>query len=328
MLIICCTPLQVLVAEAMLEAEDVRRFKLIYYTWIDNAKHRKYYERLAARADASEYIHLNSRFPVHFFYFLRAFRRLSAKDISEIAFAAIDNFYIQYAIKRYQYQEIITFDDGVANVVKSSAYFNLIKRSNFHSIFGKVVRGDVNESWIRRKARRHYTIYPGIENIVERSRLHSVTINGFKKNSGENPSTQSSLRVFLGQPVVDIRDDELKRNYIEMVRSFDIDEYIPHPREFDLDGLPKITESNLIAEEYILDRMSEYGEVTIYSLFSTVLLNIDHQRLRKIVVVYPSVAERIKEIYPLFRERGCEFFELNSSWSAMVVPPQSQLDQK
>ncbi|MFJ1258243.1 glycosyltransferase family 52 [Cupriavidus sp. CuC1] len=306
MLILCCTPLQTLIAKAMVEARGVSAFKLIYYTWIDNAKHRHYYDLLSRLAVDCVYIKLDSRFPEHFERFRQAFRDLKIQDEESIAFACIDNFYIQYAINRYRFATILTFDDGTANIVRESVYHKPMRRSWPRRVVERVLRGAVDQLWIRESVAAHYTIYPGFENIVDATRLVSVPL--FKEVMGRSRRlNKESIRIFLGQPVSDFRDDGLLVQYTNLLNALSVDEYLPHPREYDLKDINNAKMTNLIAEQYIAEKLMEYAEVSVYSIGSTALLNVEHPRLKKIIITYKNAPHILNSMQPLFEKRGCYF---------------------
>ncbi len=291
----------------MLMARGEKKFNFIYYTWIDNDKHRFYYKRLADIAERSIYIHLNARGPTHFYRFFRAFKCLQASAEATLAFSSIDSIYIQYAIKKFAPRTIITFDDGSANINKNSFYFKIKKMPILRRLACWLVRGDVDQNWIKKNSRAHYTIYSDFENIVEDNRVISVKLLASRDRSIKKHTKQRALRVFLGEPVSELHHDHLSRDYINILKNLDIDKYLPHPREYNLHAIKNIIETNLIAEDYISQCLDEFELVHVYSLFSTALLNIDHPRLIKTIVIYRNVDDKIKSIYPLFEKRGCQF---------------------
>lgn len=308
MLILCCTPLQLMIAKSIIKTEKISHFKLLYFTVVDGEKHRRYYEKLADFSVASEYVHLNSRFPFHFPRYARALSRLNAGEEMEIACASIDNFYVQHAIRKYKYKKIFTFDDGTANISPQSAYY-IARRSHLYNFARKLLRGSINEQWIRRQAVLHYTIYPGLSNLVEQKRLRTINLLDVEEWKDSERKVGDKLSIFLGQPIAEINDKKISKNYSDIVNGINVDEYLPHPRErMSVEGR-RVINTPLIAEDYILSKVAEYNEVSVYSLSSTALMNIEHPRLKKIIVKYPSSPEVIVKLYPLFENRGCVFLE-------------------
>lgn len=309
MLIVCCTPLQIMIAKAMLEARKISRFRLIYFTWVDNDKHRHYYNEFSSMALDSEYIHMDSCFWNHFRYFRRAFSRMRVEEESSIAFAIIDNFFVQYAIKKYKYKDIVTFDDGTANLTQNSQYYTGYRLSTFRLIIRFILRGKINESWIRRHVLAHYTIYPRQNNVVEHDRLFPVNIfSGFSSELGQGEGAER-LQIFLGQPIEDYRNNCLSQDYRNIVRDAQVNEYLPHPRERDFDGISNIVETHMIAEDYIRSKLEEYNSVVVFSLGSTALLNISHPRLKKVVIRYSAIQNKMKDLYLLFNDFECDFWD-------------------
>lgn len=305
MLIICCTPLQTLVARAMIRAERVSRFKLIYYTWIDNDKHRHYYGQLAALAEKSAFVRFDARFPVHFSRFVRALADVRASEDDTIAFAAINNVYVQYTINRFKYQTVLTFDDGTANISRQSVYFSARKRSALHELGGLILRANKNQDWIRRRSARHYTIYPGLENIVAPERLVSVSLFDCTARHAKAVKPRRKLRIFLGQPLEDANDSAFSAWYHALLEALQIDAYLPHPRESGTHAIRHAVQTQLIAEDYILQKLDEYDSIDIYAISSTALLNVGTARTRRFIVTYPNAPRQLAALYPLFESRGC-----------------------
>lgn len=305
MLVFCCTPLQTLIAKSMIKARGVTNFKLIYFTWTDNDKHRHYYRALSELAEDAAYICLDSWFPTHFSRFRRAFRKLRAQDAQSIAFACIDNFYIQYAINQYGFGTIVTFDDGTTNIAQDSAYYKSTGRSFFHDRVGRLLRGHIDQSWIRQHASNHYTIYPEFENIVGQNRLISIRLLDAATKARAPAPQEKRLRIFLGQVAFELRDEGFSRRYVDIVNALQIDEYLPHPRESDLTPFVKIAKTHLIAEHYIDAKLGEYDEVWIYSFSTAALLNIEHPRVKKFMVTYPDAPSVLVAVSRIFEQRGC-----------------------
>lgn len=305
MLIICCTPLQTLIARAMLRAEQVSCFKLIYYTWIDNDKHRHYYDELAALAEKSSFVRFDARFPVHFSRFVRALGVVRADEDDTIAFAAINNVYVQYTVNRFKYKTVLTFDDGTANISRRSVYFSIKRRSVLHELGGLMLRANKNQNWIRRRSARHYTIYPGLENIVAPRRLVPISLFDSTTRLAVVAKPRGVLRIFLGQPLEDANDSAFSAWYRALLDALQIDEYLPHPRESSAHAIRNAVQTQLIAEDYILQKLDEYDLIDVYAISSTALLNIDATRTRRFIVAYPNAPKPLAALYPLFESRGC-----------------------
>lgn len=312
MLVLCCTPLQTLVASALLEARGIKRFKLIYYTWVDNEKHRFYFAGLANRAAASAFIHLNSRFPVHFVRFRAALKAVRAWEEQDIALASIDSFYVQYVVSQYGDGKLLTFDDGTTNINLHSAYHQNVKYSNAYRLVSRCLRGKVDPHWIRSRLSEHYTLYPEFENIVEGARLVPVTLSNRGAPADTGPLLTEGQeyvarerRIFLGQPVSDLAGGALVQVYPEIVAATRIDDYLPHPREIPLSGAFHVVHTWLIAEDYLLEQLARYERVSVFSISSAALLNLSHPRLRKTIITSAGISPTVASLYPQFEARGC-----------------------
>lgn len=317
-LIVCVTPLQTLVAKALLQARKVNSFKLLYLTWIDNEKHRHYFHQLAGSASESAYVHLNSRFPVNFTRVVMALRHIRMRGETTVACGSIDNFYIHYIIKKYRCHDILTFDDGTANINQRSVYYRGAMQSHLQLIMMRFMRREIDAQWIRARSIAHYTIYPGMDNIVDTHKLIAINLSDVLENKVTGNNSARKLRIFLGQPIVDLQNEELTRWYRCMVRDLAIDEYLPHPREYNLQDFNNIVNTPLIAEEYILRKMKEFEVVCVYAFYSTALLNIEARGIKKIVVTYPGTPKNIAELYPYFQKRGCDILNISNDCGDVI----------
>jgi len=306
MLVICCTPLHTLIARAMLDARGTRDFRLIYYTCVDNAKQRRYYDRLAQRAVAAAYVVVDSRFPTNFARFRHALRAVRAEAEHEIGLASIDNFYSQYTIKKHGFGSIVTYDDGTSNVDRGSAYFRAARRSPLHAVLIRYLRGEVDLHWIRARSQAHYTLYPEFDNIVHNTLLQPVLLRTDRPAVSSLARDPGERRIFLGQPLTDPGMVGIADIYADVVASLQIDEYLPHPREGRPSGAFELVDTPLIAEEYLLGQLDLYESVTVFTVRSAALMNIDHPRLRKVVLTHPDGNPATDALYEKFATRGCE----------------------
>lgn len=52
-----------------------------------------------------------------------------SKTYSEVYLSSIDNKYVQLIVSKLNYARLYTFDDGTANIIKSSAYYQEEKKT-------------------------------------------------------------------------------------------------------------------------------------------------------------------------------------------------------
>lgn len=299
-----------MIVKSMIKSGEISDFKLIYYTQVDNNKSKYYFNDLANLAKSSAYVCLNSRFPTNFLRFKNALKHVSAHEETEIAFAGINFFYIQYAVSLYKNIKIYTFDDGAANISPHGPYFHTQRRSIAHDVIGYMLKGSIDQNWIRKSTATHFTIYPGLPNIVDASKLRHIDLINHSSGTESYTTDDKTLKIFFGQPIADLHDDHLSKIYFGMVSKLNIDEYFPHPRETDFTEIGNVVHSNLIAEDYIMSKINTYKNIEIYSLYSSVLLNVVHSKIKKIIIKYPTASRGVSGLYPCFESLGCNFINL------------------
>lgn len=148
--------------------------------------------------------------------------------------ASINSLPIALALRLCPLARLETFDDGAANILPTSNYFK--ERSNRHIglrgtlIYAVFPRGWT--FWMRQFTRRHYTIFPSWENIVDRKKLRILLFDWENllilediERLGESVAT-----VILGTCFVDFPSCEYLKNVAQELASTS-DLYIVHPRE-------------------------------------------------------------------------------------------------
>ena len=122
-LFICLTPLQALIAQALIrQTAQPADLLMVCYPEADNAKFQHYYQQTAAQCRRSRY-HIVPRRP-----WQRAFalpRLLDGLDshYHTLYAASIDNANVQYPANRLTFDRLETFDDGTGNLYPQSLLY-------------------------------------------------------------------------------------------------------------------------------------------------------------------------------------------------------------
>ena len=122
-LFICLTPLQALIAQALIrQTAQPADLLMVCYPEADNAKFQHYYQQTAAQCRRSRY-HTVPRRP-----WQRAFalpRLLDGLDsrYHTLYAASIDNANVQYPASRLTFDRLETFDDGTGNLYPQSLLY-------------------------------------------------------------------------------------------------------------------------------------------------------------------------------------------------------------
>lgn len=153
-----------------------------------------------------------------------------------IFLAGVDNFAFAFAAKLFPFSEINTFDDGSYNVLKSSKYFSesALDRNGIKGIISKTLFPKGGAKYLRDRTNRHYTVFPDLENIVEKSKLIDLEWDWArlldKRDLDKLPSKAGTI--LLGTAFQDFsvtKQKKLKETASKLIANSDL--YIMHPRE-------------------------------------------------------------------------------------------------
>lgn len=291
------TPLQMLIAEKIIESNLHTEFDLLVIVMNDNDKHKYYYNRLKRICFNTLYYTMEAGLSAFLKSKLQLKKNYLDKDYQELYLASIENRDFRYIISKNRYSKIFTFDDGIGNIVPSSELYlkskpNLLKIAIFKAFGIKYYKED-----IRRLSLLHYTIYENIPNIVNNTQL----IKLYKDDVLYSTKPTKILKIYLGQPLFDL-SSQFHNNYVvKTIESLKIYFYYPHPREKELpSGDFDIIESSLVFEDYIVDylRNNLDVQVDVYSFLSGTLLNIANLKRVSVKYIYNDyLFDNYKEFY-------------------------------
>lgn len=285
-LIVCLTPLQMLIAEKIISLHPDKQFDLLIITLSDNEKYRHYYQRLSKICQNSLY-YLTSPGARGFLKFIRDLRLNKLHiEYQSIYLASIDSRLIQFMVSKNKDACIYTFDDGTANIISNSIYYldnrpKLLKRLIWRALGVKYYMDD-----IKALSENHYTIYGGLPNIIKKTSSISLYNKKVEKNSGKS----KIVKFYLGQPLEDISSHYTSEYVSSIINNLNLDFYYPHPREKEplKTRFIKVIDSNLIFEDYLINYLNENPdtEVHVYSFISSCILNIAFFNRVKPIYIY------------------------------------------
>ncbi|MEQ1150323.1 glycosyltransferase family 52 [Acinetobacter johnsonii] len=285
-LIMCVTPLQMLIAEKIIHLNGNEQFDLVVLALNDNQKYRYYYNRLKEICDNSFY-YIPRAGLTGFLYFLKHLKKSNInKNYNNLYLASIDARHFQYIISKNTLANVFTFDDGTANIIPSSIYYsNSTEPSKLKKIIWRSLGVKYYIEDIKVKSKKHYTIYRDAPNII--NKLKFIALLPQLELNEKKISNDKTVKFYLGQPLSDI-EEKFDHNFVEeKLKKIEIDYYFSHPREIEYPkGNFEIVDSILIFEDFILTYLLENPEVKIevYSFISSALLNISS--LPKVSVIY------------------------------------------
>lgn len=296
------TPLQSCIVNKLMKEKD---FDVVYLTTMNNKKNYYYYSVLAKAAVNSMYYVLknNNKFNIllDYIFFNRKFELDSKYE--NVYLASIHDRYAQLVLSKVQFVNLYTFDDGFANVNYKGIYYQKIIKKSLRDKICFFLGNKYDIDKIKEKSLKHFTIYENKKNIIDNVEYLSIFENNFIDNVDSN-SINSKIKFFLGQPLYEL-DRRFDNNYMENILSkVEVDFYFPHPRENYSFKKIKIVDSNLIFEDYLLQYMEKNPskKIILYSFFSTVFLNINHENVKKIAIYDDCLGERYKKIYEIMMD--------------------------
>jgi len=276
-LIMCVTPLQIIIAEKIIQSKPTEDFDVIIFALESNEKFTYYAEKLKKYANTYWYSHViykNSIYNlISFIKFIFKFNYKGFnKKYNNYYLASIDSRYFQYILSRKEKNSLVfTFDDGTANIVKTSIYYlkNIsdIKKSKIFKFLGiKYFQDD-----IKNISKLHYTIYPDFENIIQDTKVIKLF------NDCEKIKRRSKgLNVFLGQPYGEFDSNLTPEKIEKLMDKLNINLYFPHPRERLSPQNVEVVNTKKIFEDYIVEFLENNEDyyINIYTFMSSAALNV------------------------------------------------------
>ncbi|NNG75319.1 hypothetical protein HLH10_03085 [Acinetobacter sp. ANC 4277] len=310
-LIICLTPLQMLIAEKIIENNGEKKFDLLVISLFDNDKYEYYYNRLKNKVQKSHYFIYKPSNLINnlknFLNFKKFYHeKFESKSYSNYYLASIDSRHCQYILSLAGDFNLYTFDDGTANIFPNSIYF-IDRKSNYLKRFILKVLG-VNQFTIDLKNRslKHFTIYKNSENAFK----NTFYLPLFSNDLNSNLNKKNKIKLLLGQPLIEY-NKKLNYNYINNVISvLNIDLYLPHPRE-DVGQISslkdvEVIQSNLIFEDLVIDILkNKSGNLELYSFTSSAAINCSSLSGVKLFFIYNDlIASSNVNIYKKIKDLG------------------------
>lgn len=272
-LIMCVTPLQMLIAQRIIDLNSDRNFDLLVMVLNDNEKYKYYYDGLKKKCLSSLY-YISKSGVGGFFDFIRKLKTNNLnKNYKELYLASIDSRHFQYIVSKSFLASVYTFDDGTANIIPSSLYYSNTQPPRLKQYIWRLLGVKSYMEDIKARSQLHYTLYKNVPNIIKNTKYISLLPQIKSDCSGEN----KIVKFYLGQPLTEI-DEKFNHNFVESkLEKLKVDYYYPHPREESYpNGEFKIIESPLIFEDFILQYLMENpkNNIEVYSFISSALLNI------------------------------------------------------
>lgn len=298
----CASPLQILIAEKIIELNPEKDFYLIFtrYSTDNQTKFNYYFDRLSKRCCKS----LNWVFSLglkNFASYRYALYKLGLNlTYDELYLSNIERRHFQYFISQCPKAKIYTFDDGMGNINPLSKFHLSIRPPLLKRSVWKVLGVNHYMEDIRKRAELHYTIYKNIPNIIDKTQY--IKLFNDVSNNNSVKSTEN-INIYLGQPLFDIDPRFTDSFILNVLKDLNIDYYYPHPREANIpQGDFEIIESEMIGEDYIIKLLEDNpnANIRLYSFISSVIINLAHiDRIEAFYIYDAQLQEKFNQFYTI-----------------------------
>ena len=293
-LVICHTPLQVFLFEKIKERYPDEKFHCVAYFDTKSKKNMFYFSKLKGMSD--KYTEIFIKPGIGFLYELIINRMIFLfRKYDKVFISSIDSILIHSILTSINFNSLFTFDDGTANIFPTSMFF-VDHRGQKERVLSKLLCLKYDTESIKEISNKHYSIFH-FKNIIDN--VEYVPLINLQSLEKVNDKKYKHISVLLGQPLY--TEYSLNVNlFRNLVNEYNIDYYIPHPREKYIVSDVKYMNTNLIFEEYIINLLQEYEKVTVYTIYSSAvfsLLAISNVEVRCIRVNDFSEEQKIMEKY-------------------------------
>lgn len=327
-LIICTTPLHVVIAERIIDLHPNEEFLGIVYSPdnIISDKYAHYVKRLEAKCGHR----VKVIYPKYGNGTLRALLgilsdvfygyRLPKFDVVIKAdYLAEDAV---YTMIRQQAAELKSFDDGLMNIALCTyAKQKQVEKGRLYKIVTRILGIEIKEGQIISRLTEHFTIYKQ-KNVIHAPKMTYIDLfpSQVERISEIRDLEEEPISIFLGQPIYELEYGREYRN-VEvtqyLIDKYHIQYYYPHPREkYQIAGVQYIN-SPLIIEDYLLQELARNKgkSYNVYTYCSSALVNLQGlPDYIKFTALYPSdCPERLKETYDLLRTCNIQVVDVDTA---------------
>lgn len=309
-LIICGSPLQMLIAEKIIEQNPNEKFYFVLISFTKNDKFTHYFQRLQEKTSQAYFFKFPTKeYYPNFFKFSLLELRLKSfllPEVKRIYLANINSVEVQTLINYHRKAEIKTFDDGTINLVNSDLQKNtdILRNTPYKNIFNP----DLDTQTLTKASTEHYTIFKNLKNKFDNNQRKITHIELFKKEdlpTNNQNEIKDTIKIFLG--LVD--NNRMLEISEKVIDKYNIEYVSLHPRQKEAPKNAKVIETPLVLEDFLIQELKKNPHTLyhIYTFFSSAALNIkDFPRVEITALKHKKFPkkESLREVYPLFTKSG------------------------
>ncbi|HHV6645031.1 TPA: glycosyltransferase family 52, partial [Haemophilus influenzae] len=203
-LILCCTPLQVLIARKIIELHPNEQFFGVIFGGVWDKKRTLYASKLSEVC--SDSMNIDTGKDLKGFDFLKLMRQLknkiTHKGFDKVFLANLNSLWLQTYLSHVSFKELYTFDDGSDNIFPHP---NLLREPDTFKY--KLIKAFIGDKYsvnkLFKKIKKHYTVYPNYKNIVSNIEPISLWDN---KVDGD---IDGKVSFFIGQPLLNTKEENI-----------------------------------------------------------------------------------------------------------------------
>ncbi|EHU3266298.1 glycosyltransferase family 52 [Acinetobacter baumannii] len=302
-LLVCLTPLQMLIASKIVE-QNPASYDVICLSYNKNEKYDYYFNKLSLVCENSYRFIVYSENKIYRFFDFVRFKfyllKILKNKYSKIYLASIDNPFFHLLLSVVKKDQVLTFDDGTANIYQESNYYNHQNKSALQKLVLKSLGNKYSTKRVIDESIKHFSIYKGYKNIIDNTSYISII------SSADLPLFDKKIKIFLGQPIHNLKGGDAEK-ILSFIKKIGVEYYFPHPRESKrYNGIDYI-DTPLIFEDYILKLLVEGYFVELYTVLSTAALNVASLKNIEIIVLHEeNLGKNYAEFYQLFESIDCK----------------------
>ncbi|MEW0877691.1 glycosyltransferase family 52 [Acinetobacter baumannii] len=308
-LLVCLTPLQMLIASKIID-QNPASYDVLCLSYNENKKYDYYFNNISKKCDLSWKFLVRSKSKIYrifdFFRFKFFLLTLNRNKYNNVYLASIDNPFLHILLSKLSKNNIATFDDGTANIYKESIYYNYQNKGRVQDLILALLGNIYNTQDVVSESSKHYSIYNNYSNIIENVSFISLFNQKETVVEKEKEKEKEKVKIFLGQPFKDIKGINTEK-ILNFIESLKIDYYFPHPREVEKYNNFKYIDSSLIFEDYIVNILKDGYFVEVYTLLSTAALNVASlKNVRIKVLCEKDLNINYFQFYEIFKNIDCD----------------------
>lgn len=320
--IVCATPFQVLMAEKVIEQFPDERFFGVMLAPVANEKYAFYGRRLVDKCAGRGWVYVQKKrlAKVGVLWDLLALKMRGVRmgQCRKLYVASVDSIMVQTFISGFDFDALYTFDDGTANVVAYSYYYQHDRHQGaLHRTLKTLLRNPYDLQKLKSRAQGHFTAFnlPNVLGAAQYLPLYDVAHQGHSVEL----ETAQTVRILLGQPIYELvrglSSAEIRQKNIalaqKIIRDYSVDYYFPHPREnYRMDAVAYL-DTPLVAEDFFVQYFRADTRYVLYTLCSGAVLPFVGMPQVQIISIKPSdFPEAAASAYDLMQQAGVNVIDL------------------